>query len=80
MANVVGYKNPASSKANNNFYRERVYTVSNPKTQAQATQRAKVRPAQIFYNAFERVEQSCGTIQPSQESCFPSLAASIAKS
>ena len=56
MANVVGYKNPASSKANNNFYRERVYTVSNPKTQAQATQRAKVRPAQIFYNAFERVE------------------------
>lgn len=55
MANVVGYKNPASSKANNNFYRERVYTVSNPKTQAQAVQRAKVRPAQIFYNGFERV-------------------------
>lgn len=55
MGNVVGYKNPASSKANNNFYRERVYTVSNPKTQAQAVQRAKVRPAQIFYNGFERV-------------------------
>lgn len=55
LANVVGYKNPASSKANNNFYRERVYTVSNPKTQAQAVQRAKVRPAQIFYNGFERV-------------------------
>lgn len=55
LANVVGYKNPASSKANNNFYRERVYTVSNPKTQAQASQRAKARPAQIFYNAFERV-------------------------
>lgn len=55
VANVVGYKNPASSKANNNFLRERVYTVSNPKTQAQAYQRAKARPAQIFYNAFERV-------------------------
>lgn len=55
LANIVGYKNPASSKANNNFYRERVYTVSNPKTQAQAVQRAKVRPAQIFYNGFERV-------------------------
>lgn len=55
LANVVGYKNPASSKANNNFYRERVYTVSNPKTQAQAVQRAKVRPAQIFYTGFERV-------------------------
>lgn len=55
LANVVGYKNPASSKANNNFYRERVYTVSNPKTQGQAIQRAKVRPAQIFYNGFERV-------------------------
>lgn len=55
LANVVGYKNPASSKANNNFYRERVYTVSNPRTQAQAVQRAKVRPAQIFYNGFERV-------------------------
>ena len=55
LANVVGYKNPASSKANNNFYRERVYTISNPKTQAQAVQRAKVRPAQIFYTGFERV-------------------------
>lgn len=55
LANVVGYKNPASSKANNNFYRERVYTVSNPKTSGQAIQRAKVRPAQIFYNGFERV-------------------------
>lgn len=55
LANVVGYKNPASSKANNNFYRERVYTVSNPRTQAQAVQRAKVRPAQIFYTGFERV-------------------------
>lgn len=56
LANVVGYKNPASSKANNNFIRERVYTVSNPKTQAQAVQRAKARPAQIFYKAFEQVE------------------------
>lgn len=55
LANVVGYKNPASSKANNNFYRERVYTVSNPKTSGQAIQRAKVRPAQIFYTGFERV-------------------------
>lgn len=55
LANVVGYKNSASRKSNNNFARERVYEVSNPKTEAQAIQRAKVRPAQIFYNGFERV-------------------------
>lgn len=55
LANVVGYKNSASRKQNNNFARERVYEVSNPKTEAQAIQRAKVRPAQIFYNGFERI-------------------------
>lgn len=55
LANVVGYKNSASSKTNNNFARERVYEISNPKTEAQARQRAKARPAQIFYAAFEPV-------------------------
>lgn len=56
LANVVGYKNSASNKNNNHFVRERVYTISNPRTYAQAKQRSKARPAQIFYEAFSPVE------------------------
>lgn len=55
VANVVGFKNSASIKTNNNFVRERATVISNPKTQAQARQRAKVIPAQNFYAAFENV-------------------------
>lgn len=55
VANVVGFKNSASLKTNNNFVRERATVISNPKTQAQARQRAKVIPAQNFYAAFENV-------------------------
>ena len=55
FANMVGYKNTASSQSNNSFVRERVYNISNPRTYAQATQRSKSRPAQLFYAAFEPV-------------------------
>lgn len=55
IANVVGFKNTASRKTNNNFVRERATTVSNPKSYAQATQRCKAKPAQVFYNAFIEV-------------------------
>lgn len=55
VANVVGFKNSASSKSNNNFVREHTSVVSNPKTYAQARQRSKAIPAQNFYAAFENV-------------------------
>lgn len=55
VANVVGFKNSASSKSNNNFVREHQSMVSNPKTYAQARQRSKAIPAQNFYAAFENV-------------------------
>lgn len=55
VANVVGFKNSASSKSNNNFVREHQTVVSNPKTYAQARQRSKAIPAQNFYAAFENV-------------------------
>lgn len=56
FANAVGYKNTSGQTANNTFMRERVYEISNPQTYAQSTQRAKVRPAQLFYSAFESIE------------------------
>lgn len=55
LGNVVGFTNSASEKTNNNFYRERATTVSNPKTQKQAIQRSKVKPAAAFYSAFESI-------------------------
>ena len=55
IANVVGFSNSASSKSNKNFVRERASQVSNPKTYKQAKQRAKAKPAQMFYAAFEPV-------------------------
>lgn len=55
VGNVVGFSNSASNKTNNNFYRERATTISNPKTYRQAAQRAKVKPAQAFYSAFESI-------------------------
>lgn len=55
LGNVVGFSNSASEKTNNNFYRERATTVSNPKTQKQAIQRSKVKPAAAFYSAFESI-------------------------
>lgn len=55
FANAVGYKNTSGQTANNTFMRERVYEISNPQTYAQSAQRAKVRPAQLFYSAFESI-------------------------
>lgn len=55
LGNVVGFTNSASEKTNNNFYRERATTVRNPKTQKQAIQRSKVKPAAAFYSAFESI-------------------------
>ena len=55
LGNVVGFKNSASLKSPNNFLRQRATSVSNPKTYKQAAQRAKVKPAQMFYNAFESI-------------------------
>lgn len=55
LGNVVGYQNTASDKTNNSFYRERATTVKNPKTQKQAIQRSKVKPAAAFYSAFESI-------------------------
>lgn len=54
VANVVGFKNSASRKINKNFMRERV-TGANPRTEKQATQRCKAKPAKIFYDAFQNV-------------------------
>lgn len=56
LANVVGYKNTSGANTTNpNYVRERVYEISNPQTYAQSTQRSKMKPAQLFYAAFEPV-------------------------
>lgn len=55
MGNTTGFKNRNAKKAGSAFVREKAAQVSNPKTYAQATQRAKARPAAIFYNAFASV-------------------------
>lgn len=55
FANTVGFKNTASVKKNNFFIREHVDEVANPRTAKQAVQRAKARPAQLFYQAFEGI-------------------------
>lgn len=55
VANVVGFKNSASTKSNKDFVREHVAEIANPKSDAQAAQRCKAKPAQMFYAAFEAV-------------------------
>lgn len=55
VANVVGFKNSASTKTNKDFVREHVAEIANPKSDAQAAQRCKAKPAQMFYAAFENV-------------------------
>lgn len=55
FANAVGYKSSAAAKAGQTFVREHVAEVANPRTYAQAVQRAKMRPASLFYAAFEQV-------------------------
>lgn len=55
LGSVVGYKSSLTKKAGESVVREHAATVSNPRTYAQATQRAKMVPAQDFYRAFSNV-------------------------
>lgn len=57
VGEVTGYKLNTSSKTSKSgdFIRSKATSVANPRTYAQAKQRAKARPAQLFYGAFENV-------------------------
>jgi len=55
LGNMVGYTNSLAKKSGTKFARSIAQTISNPKTYAQAKQRAKARPAQLFYAAFEQI-------------------------
>lgn len=57
VGEVTGYKLNTSSKTSKSgdFIRSKATSVANPRTYAQAKQRAKARPAQLFYAAFENV-------------------------
>lgn len=58
VGEVTGYKMNTSSKTSKSgdFIRSKATSVANPRSYAQAKQRAKARPAQIFYDAFSSVE------------------------
>lgn len=57
VGEVTGYKMSTSSKTSKSgdFIRSKATSVANPRSYAQAKQRAKARPAQLFYAAFENV-------------------------
>ena len=55
MNDTVGYKSSAAAKSDETFVRAYTNNVKNPRSAAQARQRAKTVPAQIFYGAFEPV-------------------------
>lgn len=57
VGEVTGYKMNTSSKTSKSgdFIRSKATSVANPRTYSQAKQRAKARPAQLFYAAFENV-------------------------
>lgn len=57
VGEVTGYRLNTSSKTSKSgdFIRSKAATVSNPRTYSQATQRAKARPAQLFYAALANV-------------------------
>lgn len=57
VGEVTGYKLNTSSKTSKSgdFIRSKATSVANPRSYAQAKQRAKARPAQLFYGAFENV-------------------------
>lgn len=55
MNDTVGFKNSLAKETNSTFVRAKAVSVKNPKTYKQATQRAKTRPASLFYAAFESV-------------------------
>lgn len=58
VGEVTGYKMNTSSKTSKSgdFIRSKATSVANPRTYSQAKQRAKARPAQLFYDAFACVE------------------------
>lgn len=58
VGEVTGYKMNTSSKTSKSgdFIRSKATSVANPRSYAQAKQRAKARPAQLFYEAFSNVE------------------------
>ncbi len=58
VGEVTGYKLNTSSKTSKSgdFIRSKATSVANPRTYSQAKQRAKARPAQLFYEAFSNVE------------------------
>lgn len=58
VGEVTGYKMNTSSKTSKSgdFIRSKATSVANPRTYAQAKQRAKASPAQLFYHAFSNVE------------------------
>lgn len=51
-ANLVGFKVTNSNTKEKQGWREYVAKISNPRSYAQSKQRAKIRPAAIFYQAF----------------------------
>ena len=55
MNDTVGYKSSAAAKSDETFVRAYTNNIKNPRSAAQARQRAKTVPAQIFYGAFEPV-------------------------
>ncbi len=57
IGEVTGYKMNTSSKTSKSgdFIRSKATSVANPRSYSQAKQRAKARPAQFFYAAFENV-------------------------
>lgn len=57
VGEVTGYKMNTSSKTSKSgdFIRSKATSVANPRTYSQAKQRAKARPAQLFYGALENV-------------------------
>lgn len=55
-ANLVGFKVTNSNSKEKQGWREYVAKISNPRSYAQSKQRAKIRPAAIFYQAFQQVE------------------------
>lgn len=51
-SNLVGFKVTNSNSKEKQGWREYVAKISNPRSYAQSKQRAKIRPAAIFYQAF----------------------------
>lgn len=56
MNDTVGFKNSLAKESNSTFVRAKAVSIKNPKTYKQAQQRAKTRPAALFYAAFEPIE------------------------